>query len=340
MILVDRSERVIAVDPAFGRVMEMDVAQLLGASPSAFVGAVAFANVVQPALRRCLGGETVTHQIILLHPALGPRQVSMTYHPCAGADGAAFLCAMILRDVTGEKLANDSERLARELHDSVTQSIYSLTLFAEAGRRLASAGQLERVQEYLTLLGDTAQQAMKQMRLMLYELRPAVLEQVGLVQALTQRLDAVERRAGINARLEVAEPLRLSPFIEESLYRISQEALNNALKHSLASNVVVRLQRDGSFVILEVSDDGIGFILDQPGEAKIDAAGVGLSHIRERATRLNAALVIETAPDQGTKIRVSLQEPEAGATTPWPTTDSVIHYDWTSSHREPVGGDH
>ena len=126
MILVDRSERVIAVDPAFGRVMEMDVAQLLGASPSAFVGAVAFANVVQPALRRCLGGETVTHQIILLHPALGPRQVSMTYHPCAGADGAAFLCAMILRDVTGEKLANDSERLARELHDAVVQSIYSL----------------------------------------------------------------------------------------------------------------------------------------------------------------------------------------------------------------------
>ncbi len=90
----------------------------------------------------------------------------------------------------------ERERLARELHDAVTQSIYSLTLFAEAGRRLASAGQLERVQEYLTLLGDTAQQAMKQMRLMLYELRPAVLEQVGLVQALTQRLDAVERRAG------------------------------------------------------------------------------------------------------------------------------------------------
>src|SRR5512139_272036 len=103
MILIDRSERVIAVHPAIGRVMEMDVAQLLGASPSAFVGAVAFADVVQPALRRCLGGETVTHQIILLHPVLGPRQVSMTYHPCAGVDGAPFLCAMILRDVTSEK---------------------------------------------------------------------------------------------------------------------------------------------------------------------------------------------------------------------------------------------
>ncbi len=252
----------------------------------------------------------------------------------------AIESAMLQQRAQDATTLEERERLARELHDAVTQSIYSLTLFAEAGRRLASAGQLERVQEYLTLLGDTAQQAMKQMRLMLYELRPAVLEQVGLVQALTQRLDAVERRAGINARLEVAEPLRLSPFIEESLYRICQEALNNALKHSLARNVVVRLQRDGNIVTLEVSDDGIGFVLGQPGEAKIDAAGVGLSHIRERATRLNAALVIETAPDQGTKIRVSLQESEAGATTPWPATDSVIHYDWTSSHREPVGGDH
>src|SRR4029079_14536164 len=122
--------------------------------------------------------------------------------------------------------------------------------------------------------------------------------------------------------------------------RICQEALNNALKHSLAQNVVVRLQRDGNSVTLEVSDDGIGFVLGQPGEAKIDAAGVGLSHIRERATRLNAALVIETAPDQGTKIRVSVQESEAGANTYWPAIDSVIHYDWTSSHREPVGGNH
>ena len=108
----------------------------------------------------------------------------------------AIESAMLQQRAQDATTLEERERLARELHDAVTQSIYSLTLFAEAGRRLASAGQLERVQEYLTLLGDTAQQAMKQMRLMLYELRPAVLEQVGLVQALTQRLDAVERRAG------------------------------------------------------------------------------------------------------------------------------------------------
>ncbi len=75
MILVDRSERVIAVDPAFCRAMEMDAVQLLGASPAAVVGDGAFADVVQPALHRCLGGESVTHQILLLHPALGSPSV-------------------------------------------------------------------------------------------------------------------------------------------------------------------------------------------------------------------------------------------------------------------------
>jgi signal transduction histidine kinase len=233
----------------------------------------------------------------------------------------------------------ERERLARELHDAVTQSIYSLTLFAEAGRRLASAGQLERVQEYLTLLGDTAQQAMKQMRLMLYELRPAVLEQVGLVQALTQRLDAVERRAGIDARLDVAETLRLSPAIEESLYRICQEALNNALKHSSAHNVVVRLLREENVITLEVSDDGIGFVLDQAGESKIDASGLGLGHIRERARGLNAVLEITTAPEQGTTVRVTLPASQPGAAASWRGTEGSIHYDWTS-HREPAGGEH
>jgi signal transduction histidine kinase len=189
------------------------------------------------------------------------------------------------------------------------------------------------VQEYLTLLGDTAQQAMKQMRLMLYELRPAVLEQVGLVQALAQRLDAVERRAGIDARLEISEPLRLSPAVEESLYRICQEALNNALKHAAARVVVVRLRRQGNEVLLEVSDDGIGFV-----PQKRDDAGLGLSHIRERVAQLNAGLQIETAIDQGTTVRVSLMEPEFEAGIVWPASDGSLPIDWTAQ-RTPEEGD-
>jgi signal transduction histidine kinase len=179
------------------------------------------------------------------------------------------------------------------------------------------------------------------MRLMLYELRPAVLEQVGLVQALRQRLDAVERRAGIEARLEVSEPLRLSPAIEESLYRICQEALNNALKHASARTVVVRLRRLDSEVLLEVSDDGVGFEPQAKDElrGKEELGGVGLSYMRERVAQLNAQLEIETALDKGTTVRVSLLEPESGGGAGWPAGDGAITMDW-SAQGAPEEGDH
>lgn len=108
----------------------------------------------------------------------------------------------------------ERERLAREMHDAVMQSIYSLSLFAEAGKRFASSGQIDRVQEYLQQLSETAKQALKELRLLLYELQPAVLEQVGLVEALRQRLDAVERRNGITTRLEVEEAQPSPPTLK------------------------------------------------------------------------------------------------------------------------------
>ena len=90
------------------------------------------------------------------------------------------------------------------------------------------------MQGYLEELGKIAQQALKEMRLLVHELRPPALEQEGLVGALQQRIDAVEGRAGIQARLLVEGEVRLEPSVEEALYRIGQEALNNALKHALA----------------------------------------------------------------------------------------------------------
>jgi two-component system nitrate/nitrite sensor histidine kinase NarX len=92
-------------------------------------------------------------------------------------------------------------RLARELHDSVTQSLFSLTLLAEGWQRLLRSGKMENVAETLGELGEIAQQALKEMRLLVYELRPPALEQEGLLGALHQRLNAVERRAGVETHL-------------------------------------------------------------------------------------------------------------------------------------------
>jgi signal transduction histidine kinase len=198
----------------------------------------------------------------------------------------------------------ERERLARDLHDSVTQSLYSLTLFAEAGRRSFQLGQIERVQSYLSQLNETAQQALKEMRLLLYELRPIVLEQEGLSGALRRRVDAVEKRAGISVAIVMPESLVLPAYVEEGLYRIAQESLNNSLKHAFATHVSVRLQRKGDDVTLEITDNGIGFDLANINASKV--GGMGLNNMRERAEKLHADLSVQSSPGGGTKILLQL----------------------------------
>ncbi len=199
----------------------------------------------------------------------------------------------------------ERERLARELHDSVTQSLYSLTLLAEASQRLVGTGNLEPVGEYTARLGEIAQQALREMRLLVYQLRPLVLKREGLVGALQQRLDAVEKRAGVDARLLVDEPLELPAEIEEGLYRIAQEALNNALKHATPALVTVRIQAGGHGLTLEVSDDGRGFDPD----AVRDKGGMGLVNMRTRAERLGGSFALVSAPGEGTTVRVRVEMP-------------------------------
>ena len=197
----------------------------------------------------------------------------------------------------------ERERLARELHDSVTQSLYSLTLLAEASQRLAGVGDLEPVREYTARLGEIAQQALREMRLLVYQLRPLVLKREGLVGALQQRIDAVEKRAGVDARLFVEGLRELPPEVEDGLYRIGQEALNNALKHAAPTAVTVRVQADGRGVVLEVHDDGCGF---EPGRVA-DEGGMGLANMRQRAERLGGCFSVVSAPGAGTTVRVQLE---------------------------------
>jgi signal transduction histidine kinase len=201
----------------------------------------------------------------------------------------------------------ERERLAREMHDAAMQSIYSITLFAEAGRRLASLGQIDRVQDYLLRLNETAQLALKELRLLLYELQPAVLEQVGLVGALRQRLESVERRTGMSARLEVDADIVLPAFVEDGLYRISQEALNNTLKHASATEVRVHLGVRAGSLKLEICDNGIGFDANDP---KI-MSGEGMATMRERVRLMHAELFIESAPQKGACVRVLMAIPNS-----------------------------
>jgi signal transduction histidine kinase len=205
-----------------------------------------------------------------------------------------------------ERAAAERQRVAADLHDSVMQEIYGLTLLTEAGRRALANGQSAQLAEYLEQVGDTAQRTLRDMRLLIHELRPHALAQVGLVGALEQRLNAVERRAGIRARLLVNGQLALAPAEEEALYYIAQEALANALKHAAPREVLVRLNTSGATTRLVVADDGRGFDPDRV----TGKGGVGLATMRERATRVGALISIEPRPCGGTQVTVQL--PTAG----------------------------
>jgi len=217
--------------------------------------------------------------------------------------GVAVEHAWLYQQAEQLAVMEERERLARDLHDSVTQSLYCLTLFAEAGRRLIKSGDLERAESYLARLADTAQDALKEMRLLVYELRPPPLEREGLVGAIQQRLGAVERRVGVKAHLLVDDTVRLPAPVEEGLYRIAQEALNNALKHAMATSVTVRIRVVDEHVELEVADDGIGFDPATAGSRN----GMGLANMQERAKRLGGAVQVVSAPGKGAKVIVSVK---------------------------------
>jgi signal transduction histidine kinase len=203
-----------------------------------------------------------------------------------------------------EELAvlEERNRLARELHDSITQSLHSATLMAEAGQRLASSGDIEQVRGYLIRLGEISQQALREMRLLVYELRPLALLDVGLVGALQQRLDAVERRAGVEVHFSCEGEIEISEIIEEELYRVAMEALNNSLHHANPTSVKVTLRKEQKREIpcieLSIIDNGVGF---DPAN-KENQEGFGLTSMRERIEKLGGELEIRSAPGEGTQI--------------------------------------
>lgn len=207
-----------------------------------------------------------------------------------------------------EKTAAFAERnrLARELHDSVTQSVYSVTLYAEAAARLLQGGKIEDAAEHLRELGTTAREALREMRLLIFELSPPALETGSLADALRTRLDAVEARGGVSVNFRVEGAERLSPLARQELYQIAQEALNNALKHSRAQSVRVLLRFGDRETGLEISDDGVGFDLEQAQKC----GGLGLRGMRERVQRIGGILRLDSAPGGGT--RISVTSPASG----------------------------
>ena len=217
------------------------------------------------------------------------------------AHAAIAIANARLHEQTRElSIVAERNRLALDLHDAVSQKLFGLVLNAEAAATL-----LERdpaaARERLTKLRALAQEALEELRSLVFELRPPDLERDGLAGALRKHVELLRRLEQHEIELVLAGDLRVDVERDREVLRIAQEALGNALKHARATRFAVRLSAEAGRLLLEVEDDGIGFDPAAPGAR---SRRLGLTSMEERAQRLGGTLEIRSAPGSGTIVRL------------------------------------
>jgi signal transduction histidine kinase len=205
----------------------------------------------------------------------------------------------------GQQLAvlEERRRLARELHDSVTQSLFSMSLLAQALPELWNIDR-EEARAGLGQIRDMTRSALAEMRALLFELQPAGLGQKGLAYALREHATVIERRAGIAVVVDIARDPALPAPVEQAFFRIAQEALSNAARHARARRVQVTL-RGPTPARMAIADDGQGFLIERVGDGCF-----GLISMRERAAAVGARLRVDSALGQGTEVVVEWPDPD------------------------------
>jgi len=295
--------------------------QLLGKPFTVLAGAATIASAISAWQR--LQEEPEREQRVRLDLPLPDGRISQTEVAMTGTivDGRFAGAHGSVRDISererlegdlrsqAAELAASQERahLARELHDSVTQALFSMGLTLRTLELLldtdpeAARGKVEELHEL-------QKDALAEMRTLIFELRPTSLQSDGLVQALRTHATAVQRRTGLAIVFD-AEPIERLPLpAEEALYRIGQEALHNVVKHANASNAALRITIEGGRVRLSVTDDGIGFAPDQ-----VPRGHLGLIGMRQRADLVAGELRVESKAGGGTLIEASVPAGEAAS---------------------------
>jgi PAS domain S-box-containing protein len=198
-----------------------------------------------------------------------------------------------------EKAASEERnRLARDLHDAVSQTLFSASIISEVLPRLWERNPRE-AQKRLEEIRQLTRGALAEMRTLLLELRPSALVDAEPEDLLRQFAESITGRARIPVKVEVSGKCPASPELKTALYRISQEALNNVAKHSMATSASVNLHCDPDAIQLVIEDNGRGFDMH-----RVSAGSLGLGIMQERAKSINASLDIKSQPDRGTTVSV------------------------------------
>ncbi len=274
-------------------------------------------NLLEPAYHAVFSGTAARLEV-----PFGERGYEVGVVPLTNARGEISAGMALMQDITERKRAlekasryenaqhsaalEERQRLARELHDSVSQALYGIQLGATTAREMLASEaseqnlktELEEPLDYVVSLADAG---LAEMRALIFDLRPESLETEGLVVGLNKQIASLRARHGIAVEADLCEEPEVSLEIKETLYRIAQEALHNTVKHAQASHVNLQLSCDESAIVMDIRDHGKGF------EANASYPGhLGLRSMRERAERLGGDLTVESAPEAGTRVTVRI----------------------------------
>jgi signal transduction histidine kinase len=258
------------------------------------------------------------HQVeTVLAGAVGAASARMMLTSVAGEEQLGVEEVMEMLDEASQVAAlEERHRLARELHDSVSQALFSMTLHTRAvelALQKQGGDPDGPVARGITELRSLTQDALAEMRASLFQLRPDALREDGLAEAIRKQSAAIASREGVVIAVEApGYRLSLDDRAEEELFRVVQEAVHNAIKHAHPSRIDITLFEDSAdllgAVIIEVADDGTGF-----DPATVSSSGMGLVSMRERMNRIGGDLVIDSTPAGSTTIRAVLPSRTAQA---------------------------
>jgi PAS domain S-box-containing protein len=194
----------------------------------------------------------------------------------------------------------ERQRIARELHDSVSQALYGINLGVQTALQRLREGS-DKLEEPLLYVQSLSEAGMVEMRALLYELRPDALESEGLIAGLEKHAAALRARHGIEVATELCPEPKVSMKVKETLYRIAREALNNIVKHAQASSARLSLASRGGSLHLEIEDDGLGF-----DRQAVAPGHLGLRGMAERAGQLGGTFEVTSSPGKGTLVHASV----------------------------------
>ncbi|MCE4957503.1 sensor histidine kinase [Macrococcoides caseolyticum] len=226
------------------------------------------------------------------------EQVSQTIEDIKRQNQLVINDVHTLNEATVKQIVEEErQRLARELHDSVSQQLFAASMMLSA---LKSTKHEAPVKKQLTLLEKMLHESQLEMRALLLHLRPVGLKNKTLEQGLMQLIKELKQKIPMNITTDIEE-LELEKGIEDHLFRIAQESISNTLRHAKAQNITIELFKAKNSVILRITDDGIGFDIQQ-----VDNTRYGLNTMKERALEIGGSCKVISAPQSGTRIEVKV----------------------------------